>query len=225
MFDVQYNFFRDLDRRCLAEGLTEEQSAAVVELKRKTIDSPLNRSNPLVADVLAGRTTFVAAYDGFSRSFRGLRRLVPKTHDAEWNERLDQLGHIVPNVRHFRRRSLLAADNPLNLTLYGALAGFAAGVLIGFSDSRGLNPGEAGAGLVSGSRLTLVAGMAAFGFFSGTAAMFKYRIRDYKQIHAREAAGYMDLNYGYFIAGDTRGWTECLRSEADAARAKLARPD
>ncbi len=225
MFDVQYNFFRDLDRRCLAEGLTAEQSAAVVELKRKTIESPLNRSNPLVAEVLAGRTTFVAAYDGFSRSFRGLRRLVPKTHDADWNERLAQLAQIVPNVGHFRRRSLLAADNPLNLTVYGALAGFAAGVLINFSDTGGLEPGEAAAGLLGGSQLTFVAGLAAFGFVSGTAAMFKYRVRDYKQIHAREAAGYMDLNYGFFLAGDLHGWTEYLRSEADAARAKLARPD
>jgi predicted DNA-binding protein (UPF0251 family) len=225
MFDVQYNFFRDLDRRCLAEGLDETQCSAVVELKRKTIDSPLNRANALVADVLAGRTTFVATYDSFSREFRGLRRLVPKTHDADWNERLDQLAHIVPNVGHFRRRSLFAADNPLNLTIYGALAGFAAGVLINFSDSGGLEPGEAAAGLVSGSQLTLVAGTAAFGFFSGAAAMFKYRIRDYNQIHAREAAGYMDLNYGYCMAGDTRGWAQCLRAEADGVRAKLARPD
>jgi len=225
MFDVQYNFFRDLDRRCLSEGLTETQCASVVELKRRTIDSPLNRASPLVADVLAGRTTFVAAYDGFSRAFRGLRRLVPKTHDAAWNERLEQLAQIVPNVRHFRRRSLFAADNPLNLTVYGALAGFAAGVFINSSDAGGLEPGEAAAGLWSGSQQMLVAAMAAFGFVLGTAAMFKYRIRDYKQIHAREAAGYMDLNYGYFLANDTHGWTECLRTEADAARAKLARPD
>lgn len=225
MFDVQYHFFRDLDRRCLSEGLTESQCAAVVELKRQTIASPLNRSNPLVADVLAGRTTFVAAYDGFSRSFRGLRRLVPKTHDALWNERLEQLAQIVPNVRHFRRRSLFAADNPCNLTLYGALAGFAAGVLVTFSDAGGLEPGEAAAGLQSGSLLAFVVGLAAFGFVLGAAAMFKYRVRDYKQIHAREAAGYMDLNYGYFMSGDIRGWTECLASEAGAAQAKLARPD
>lgn len=225
MFDVQYNFFRDLDRRCLSEGLDAQQCAAVVELKRKMIGSPLNRSNALVAEVLAGRTTFVATYDRFSRDFRGLRRLVPKTHDADWNERLEQLAHLVPNVRHFRRRSLLAADNPLNLTLYGALAGFAAGVLISFSAIGGMEPGEAAAGLVSGPQLSLVAGMATFGFASGTAAMFKYRIRDYKQIHAREAAGYMDLNYGYFLAGDLHGWADCLRSEADTSRAKLVRPD
>ena len=225
MFDVQYNFFRDLDRRSLAEGLGEHQSAALLELKRKTIDSPLNRANPLVADVLAGRTSFVATYDGFSRGFRGLRRLVPKTHDADWNARLDQLADIVPNVRHFRRRSLFAADNPLNLTLYGAMAGFAAGVLINFSDTGELEPGEAAARLLGSAQLTLVAGMAAFGFLSGVAAMFKYRIRDYKQIHAREAAGYMDLNYGYFMAGDTVGWAECLRAEGEGVRAKLARPD
>ena len=125
MFDIQYNFFRDLDRRCVAEGLSDAQCAAVVELKRKAIDSTLNRSNPLAAEVLAGRTTFVAAYDGFSHAFRGVRRFVPKTHDAGWNERLEQLALIVPNVRHFRRRSLLAADNPTTLTAYGAIAGLA----------------------------------------------------------------------------------------------------
>ena len=48
---------------------------------------------------------------------------------------------------------------------------------------------------------------------------------DYDQIHAREAAGYMDLNYEFFRAGDTRGWIECLRAEAAAAQAKMARPD
>ncbi len=130
MFDVQYNFFRDLDRRCVAEGLSEAQCAAVVELKRKAIDSALNRSNPLAAEVLAGRTTFVAAYDGFSRAFRGLRRFVPKSHDAAWNERLEQLALIVPNVRHFRRRSLFAADNPTSLTLYGAVVGAAVAALL-----------------------------------------------------------------------------------------------
>ncbi len=221
MFDVQYNFFRDLDRRCVAEGLTEPQCAAVVELKRKTIDSALNRSNPLAAAVLAEQTTFVAAYDGFSHSFRGLRRFVPKTHDADWNERLEQLAQIVPNVRHFRRRSLFAADNPTNLTIYGAVAGGAVYLLL----AGDVEPGEPPAFAWSGAPTALVAGLAALGFAFGTAAMFRYRIRDYKQIHAREAASYMDLNYGFFRTGDTRGWIECLRAEAEASRAKLARPD
>ncbi len=221
MFDIQYNFFRDLDRRCVAEGLSDAQCAAVVELKRKAIDSTLNRSNPLAAEVLAGRTTFVAAYDGFSHAFRGVRRFVPKTHDAGWNERLEQLALIVPNVRHFRRRSLLAADNPTTLTAYGAIAGLALwGVLAG-----GTEAGEAPALPWAGAPTALVAGLAALGFAFGTAAMFRYRIRDYKQIHAREAASYMDLNYGFFRAGDTHGWIECLRTEAGSAQAKLARPD
>lgn len=221
MFDVQYNFFRDLDRRCVAEGLTEAQCSAVVELKRKTIDSALNRSNPLASEVLAGTTTFVAVYDAFSRDFRGLRRFVPKTHDAGWNERLEQLGQIVPNVRHFRRRSLFAADNPTTLTTYGAVVG---GVVYALLAGE-VEPGETPALPWTGAPTALIAGVAALGFAFGTAAMFKYRIRDYKQIHAREAASYMDLNYGFFRAGDTRGWIECLRAEADAARAKLARPD
>lgn len=221
MFDVQYHFFRDLDRRCVAEGQTEEQCTNVVELKRRTIDSALNRSNPLVAEVLAGRTTFVETYDGFSRAFRGVRRLVPKTHDAGWNERLDQLAQIVPNVRHFRRRSLLAADNPLGLTVYGVLAGAAVRVLV----AAGAESEEGTVLPWADAPAVIVAGMAALGFAFGTAAMFKYRIRDYGQIHAREAASYMDLNYGFFRAGDSRGWAECLRTEAGTARAKLARPD
>lgn len=65
MIDVQYDFFRDLDRRCVAGGLEEHQCASVVALKRQTIDAPLNRANPVVAEVLAGRTTFVAVYDSF----------------------------------------------------------------------------------------------------------------------------------------------------------------
>lgn len=221
MFDVQYNFFRDLDRRCLAEGLGEAQCAAVVELKRKTIDSALNRSNPLAVEVLEGRATFVGTYDGFSHSFRGLRRFVPKSFDAGWNERLEQLALVVPNVRHFRRRSLFAADNPTNLTLYGTLVGAGVWALAAGSTE----PGEPPLLPWAGAPTALVAGLAALGFAFGTAAMFKYRIRDYKQIHAREAAGYMDLTYGFFRAGDTRGWIESLRAEADAARAKLARPD
>lgn len=220
MFAVQYDFFRDLDRRCLSEGLTEAQCTAVVELKRKAIDSALNRSNPLVAEVLAGKTTFVATYDGFSHAFRGLRRFVPKGHDADWNERLEQLAQIIPNVRHFRRRSLLAADNPTTLALYGTVVGAAAHVVF----TGDLEPGDPVPPLV-GDLTTSVAAVAALGLVFGTAAMFKYRIRDYNHIHAREAAGYMDLNYGFFRAGDTRGWTECLRDEANAAREKLARPD
>jgi len=225
MIDIQYNFFRDLDRRCVAESLDEQRCAAVVRMKRQAIDAPLNRANPVVAEVLAGTTSFVAVYDSFSREFRGLRRLVPKSHDAAWNERLEHLSRILPNVRHFRRRSLLAADNPCNLTLYGAIAGFAVGVFMSFSGSGAAEPGAAAAALAGPVQGALVAGMAAVGFVLGTAAMFKYRIRDYKQIHAREAAGYLDVNYGFFRSGDDAGWAACLRAEAETVRAQLARPD
>ena len=223
MIDVQYNFFRDLDRRSLAEGFDDERCAAVVRMKRQAIEAPLNRANPVVAEVLAGRTTFVAVYDAFSRDFRGLRRFVPKAHDAAWNERLDHFARIVPNVRHFRRRSLLAADNPLNLALYGAAAGVALGVFFAFSGSGAGEPGAAADDLFGPGQLLLEVATTGTGFVLGGAAMYKYRIRDYKQIHAREAAGYMDLNYGFCRSGDDRGWAGCLRAEAAAARP--TRPD
>lgn len=213
MSDVQYDFFRDLDRRCVSEQLAAGRCAEAVEHKRRLIDSPLNRAIPLVAEVLAGRTTFVAAYDGFSREFRGLRRFVPKKHDAAWNERLDQFARIVPNVRHFRRRSWLAADNPLNLTLYGAIAGIALGVLLSASNSGSTEPGVAVERLWSRSQGLLEALMAGVGFLFGVGAMLKYRTRRYDQIHAREAAGYMDANYAFFRAGDTAGWAEQLKAE------------
>lgn len=222
MQPVQYELFRELDRRCVSEDLAPARCAEVVEHKRRLIDNALNRSNPLVADVLAGRTTFVAAYDGFSRAFRGLRRFVPKSHDAAWNERLDQLAQIVPNVRHFRRRSWLAADNPVNLTLYGTVAGFAVGVLLSFAGSGGAEPGDAVARLWSRGQFYLELGMAGVGFLFGVAAMFKYRTRHYDQIHAREAAGYMDANYDYFRRTDAAGWAEHLKSAAGQAG---TRPD
>lgn len=128
-------------------------------------------------------------------------------------------------MRHFRRRSLLAADNPCNLTLYGAVAGLAVGVFLSFGGAGGAEPGAAAAALLSRMQAAIEAAMAGAGFVLGVAAMFKYRIRDYKSIHAREAAGYMDLNYGFFRRRDDAGWAECLRAETESVRAQLARPD
>jgi hypothetical protein len=221
MFSIQYDHFRDIDRRCVAEGLDPACCAAAVEHKRRVIDSTLNRSNPLVADVLEGRTTFVQSYDGFSRAFRGLRRFVPKSHDAGWNERLEQLALIVPNVRHFRRRSILACDNPTSMTAYGVALGAGLAVLLtGAND-----PGEPPVLPWPGAATALLSGCTALGFVLGTAAMLKYRIRDYNQIHAREAAGYMDFNYKFFRSGDLAGWADYLRREGGGPQPGLARPD
>jgi hypothetical protein len=85
-----YRYFQDLDRRCLSDDLKQERCAEVVVLKRRTIESPRFKGNPIAAEVLAGRTTFVAVYDAFSHEFRGIRRFIPKSHDPDWNVRLDR---------------------------------------------------------------------------------------------------------------------------------------
>lgn len=211
MNETQYELFRDLDRRCVAEDLAPGRCAEAVEYKRQLIDGGFNRANPLAADVLAGKTTFTAAYDSFSREFRGLRRLVPKAHDESRNEKLRQLAQIVPNVGHFRRRSWLAADNPVNLTLYGALAGVAIGVLVSASDS-GSDGNAAMQRLFSSGQFTFECLMAAVGFVFGVGAMLKYRTRRFDQIHAREAAAYMDASYEFFRRGDCAAWAEQLKS-------------
>lgn len=221
MTETQFELFRDLDRRCVADDLAPGRCAEAVEFKRRLIDNPLNRANPLVADVLAGRTTFVAVYNSFSREFRGLRRFVPKSHDAARNEKLRQLALIVPNVGHFQRRSWFAADNPVNLTLYGAVAGIAVGVIVSASDS-GSDGNVAMARLWSSGQFTLEVLTAAVGFVFGVAAMLKYRTRRFDQIHAREAAGYMDANYAFFLRGDSAAWAEQLKT---APADSCARPD
>lgn len=210
MVEVQYDYFRALDRRCVAESLSPERCREVVRLKRQAIESPINTSNPLVKDVLAGRATFASVYDDFSRAFRGLRRFAPKSHDAAWNDRLDQLGRIVPNVRHFRRRSCLALDNPVNTTLYGAVAGFAVGVFWSMSGEADIEAGEAALFLASRAQRAIVAAMALVGFFFGTLAMLRYRTRDPALIHAREAAVYMDRNYELYRSGDDEAWARML---------------
>lgn len=225
MIDNLYRFFRDLDRRCLGEGLAHDRCLEIAALKRRTIESPQFRANPVAADVLGGRTTFVAAYDSFSREFRGLRRFVPKSHDPAWNERLDHLAAIVPNVRHFRRRSCLAFDNPLGPVLYGIIAGLGIAVIWANEQASGAEPGEAVEFVLGKHGAMLMTLMAAVGFVFGALAMLKYRTRDYNMIHAREAAGYMDLNYAFCRAGDDEGWARMLKVHAQGAAVPLTRPD
>jgi len=220
-----YRHFQELDRRCLSDGLGQERCTEVAALKRRTIESPRFKNNPIAAEVLAGRTTFVAVYDSFSREFRGLRRFVPKSHDPDWNERLDCLAQIIPNVGHFKRRSYLAFDNPLGSVLYGIIAGFGIAIILAIEQTSGGEPGEA-VELVTGSHgTTLMALMACVGFVFGSVAMLKYRTRDYKMIHGREAAGYMDLNYAFFRASDDTAWARMLEAGAVIQAAARTRPE
>ncbi|RME73038.1 MAG: hypothetical protein D6781_01155 [Verrucomicrobia bacterium] len=223
MADTQYELFRDLDRRCVAGGLDEADCAEAVRMKRASIESEKIRSNPVAREVLDGKTTFVAVYDGFSREFRGLRRFIPHRHDPEKNERLRYLAEIVPNVRHFTRRSLVAMDNPVNGVIYGLLAS----VMLNTLFLRG----DRSEALVAASepivswQFILTLACAAAGFMAGVAAMLKYRTRDPQQIHAREAAAYMDLNYAYYRLGDDEAWARCIRVQGENAALTLARPD
>lgn len=225
MIDNLYNYFRDLDRRCLAEGLKHEHCLEIAAHKRRTIESQQFKGNPVAASVLAGTTSFVEVYDSFSHEFRGLHRFVPKSHDPSWNERLDHLAAIVPNVRHFRRRSLLAFDNPLGPVLYGIIAGFGIAVIWASEQAIGAEPGEAVDFVMGKHGTMLMALMAAVGFVFGSLAMLKYRTRDYNQIHAREAAGYMDLNYGFCRAADNEAWARMLQITAQSASTPRIGPD
>jgi hypothetical protein len=218
MRDNQYAIFRDLDRRCVSRGLEIGECEEAVRAKRSLIENDLNHGNPLVRDVLAGRTTFVAEYDFFSRRLRGIRRFVPQPHDAGHNERLRHLSVILPNVAHFLRRSAFAVDNPVNGLLYGLFASLAVDLVV-LHAQRDEGEGNGGLPLYLG----LVFGFA--GFVAGAAAMMKYRTRDPKVIHAREAAAYMDLNYAFFATGDDHAWAEFIRMQGGAARVVLARPD
>jgi hypothetical protein len=220
-----YRYFQDLDRRCLSDDLKQERCAEVVVLKRRTIESPRFKGNPIAAEVLAGRTTFVAVYDAFSHEFRGIRRFIPKSHDPDWNERLDYLAQLIPNVRHFKRRSYLAFDNPLGSVIYGIIAGLGIAVILAIAQTNGGEPGEA-AQLVTGSHgTTLMALMGGAGFVFGSVAMLKYRTRDYNVIHAREAAGYMDVNYAHCRAKDDTAWARMLESGTGDKAMASTRPD
>lgn len=223
MLENQYCIFRDLDRRCVAGRLDQAECQSAVRAKRQLIESEMNQANPIVRDVLAGRTTFVAEYDHFSRGLRGVRRFVPQKHDAAHNERLRQLAEILPNINHFTRRSVLAADNPVTCLVYGVIASLGVDIVASYSVRDDTDAGTVGGGGVFPLVAALVFGFV--GFIAGALAMLRYRTRDPKMIHAREAAAYMDLNYAFYRAGDDKSWAEFIRVENAAGSAGLARPD
>jgi hypothetical protein len=221
MLENQYSIFRDLDRRCVAGQLDETECQSAVRAKRQLIENEMNQANPIVREVLAGRTTFVGEYDAFSRGMRGVRRFVPHRHDAVHNERLRQLAEILPNIGHFTRRSALAADNPVTCLVYGLIASIGVDVVASYSMRDDVDSG------IGDGSLPFVAALAFgfVGFVAGTLAMLRYRTRDPKTIHAREAAAYMDLNYAFYRAGDEKSWGEFIRVQSAAGSAALARPD
>jgi hypothetical protein len=218
MQDTQYAIFRDLDRRCVAGGLEIGECRNAVEAKRSIIEGEINQANPIVKDVLAGRTTFVAEYDSFSRGLRGVRRFLPRAHDSVHNTRVRQLGEVVPNVGHFVTRSVFAVDNPINGFVCGILASFAVDMVV----VHALRDEADGAGLLP---FYLGLCFAFAGFVAGCVATLKYRTRDPQFIHAREAAAYMDMNYAFYGTGDERAWAEFIRMQGGAARVVLARPE
>lgn len=226
MHETQYTLFQELDRRCVAGRFEEGDCRESVRLKRGSIELEDTRGNPVVRDVLAGKTTLVGEYDQFSRQFRGVRRFLPMPHDAARNERLRHLAKIVPNVRHFTRRSLFAIDNPVTAGFYGFLASLALLVVLSLVLRSEIDDGAASlsAGW-TGGWLTL--GFTAVGVLAGSLAMLRYRVRDAQQIHAREAAAYMDVNYEFYGLKNDRAWSEYIRQQggAGASRIVMARPD
>ena len=210
MPNTQYALFRDLDRHCVAVSMNAADCREAARRKRAIIDSPLNRDNPLVREVMAGRTTFTAIYDDFSRGFRGVRRFLPKPHSEEYNERLECFGKIVPNVRHFTRRSVWAMDNPATCALYGIIVSAAIAMI--WAHALGNDADRAG-GAEAVDRATILAfafGCGSVGFLAGLLAMLKYRTRSSEMIHAREAAAYMDLNYNCHRTLDDEAWAKLV---------------
>ncbi|HEY5553072.1 MAG TPA: hypothetical protein VIK52_14360, partial [Opitutaceae bacterium] len=119
----------------------------------------------------------------------------------------------------------LAFDNPLGSVLYGIIAGLGLAVILAVEQTSGGEPGDAAA-LVTGTHgTTLMALMACVGFVFGSIAMLRYRTRDYKMIHAREAAGYMDLNYAFCRANDNGAWARMFDAGAGEKTAPSTRPD
>jgi len=210
MHDTQYEFFQELDRRCVAGGFRDDECREAVRLKKASIDIEKGRGHPIVGEILAGKTSLVAEYDGFSRMFRGVRRFLPMPHDGASNERLRQLARLVPNVRHFTRRSLFAVDNPLTAAVYGVVASLALEVVLTLTLRADVEEGAAGVAEWSEGWLAL--GFGVVGFLAGALASVRYRTRDQRQIHAREAAAYLDVNYGFYNRGDDRAWAEYIRS-------------
>jgi hypothetical protein len=222
MADTQYELFRDLDRHCVAGGVQTPDCLEAVRRKREAITSALNQDNPLIRDVAAGRTTFVAIYDEFSHGFRGVHRFLPMPHDDDHNERLQQLARVVPNVRHFTRRSIFATDNPATCTVYGVLASIA----IALVAARAVMADDEAAGF-DGVMLAMIAILCGvLGFVAGLFAMYKYRTRDPNRIHAREAAAYMDLNYNCHRTFDDEAWAKfiALKTAAPATLTPVPEP-
>lgn len=214
MADTQYELFRDLDRHCVAVSMNSTDCREAVRRKRESIDSLLNRENPLVREVLEGRTTFTAIYDGFSQEFRGIRRFLPKSHSEAYNERLECFGKIVPNVRHFTRRSLFAMDNPVTCAFYGVIAAVAVSLVWAHAQRTEVEGASGMEGFSLGTLIALALGCGAAGMFAGLFAMLRYRTRQSDSIHAREAAAYMDLNYTCHRTGDDGAWAKFVALKA-----------
>ncbi len=223
MPENQYQLFRDLDRYCVAGGFKESDCHDIVRRKKQSIGGSINQENPVVREVLDGKNTFAGTYDSFSKTYRGIRRFIPQPHDDAFNARLEQLARIIPNVGHFRRRSVFAADNPVTCTLYGIIVGLAADLvwLRQAQDIDGMGSAMGG-GATTLYFFGVVFGFA--GFVVGTVAMMRYRTRDPRRIHAREAAGYMDFNYDFYRKGDDEGWAHFIRAAGDTQR-KAVRPE
>jgi hypothetical protein len=153
-----------------------------------------------------------------------LRRFIPHRHDTAWNERLECFEKIVPNVKHFTRRSIFAADNPITCLAYGIVASLAIGLVWNFSTrGDGDGPGDGAGGRNPQFYISLA--FACAGFLAGSAAMLKYRTRDPHRIHAREAAAYMDLNYAFYRSGNDRAWSEFISQQGGGHGVPVARPD
>lgn len=223
MAENQYQLFRDLDRHCVAGGFKDSDCREIVERKKRSIAGPINQENPVVREVLDGKNTIAGIYDGISRTFRGIRRFVPQPHSVDLNIRLAHLSRIIPNVGHFQRRSVFAADNPVTCTFYGVIVGLAANLVwmrqAHDIDSMGSSfGGGAGALYLFGVVFGLI------GFVVGALAMVRYRTRDPRRIHAREAAAYMDINYEFYRNQDDEGWAHFIRAAGDTQRETI-RPD
>ncbi len=209
----QYTVFKELDRKYVAGGFQGSEGKVIVAQKRECIESLVSQSNPLVHEVLAGNGSFAETYDSFSHSFRGYRRFLPHRHDIVSNERLETLEKIVPNVAHFKRRSLFAADNPIGCVFYGLLLSFIAGGLWAQTLTESGEKVSYSLFVFSEGQFFLSVGFVLAGLIIGLAAMLKYRTRNAKQIHAREAAVYMDLNYGFYRSNDDERWARMIEPE------------
>jgi len=210
MADTQYELFQNLDRRCTMGEVTPAECVEAVRRKRAIIEGELNQTNPLVREVVEGTSTFTAIYNHFSRALRGFRRFLPLSHDASQNERLEYLARIIPNVDHFKRRSLLVVDNPITSTVYAVIASFALGFVWNLANRDSAPTDTSGLAAEGHFQLLLAALFGFIGFGIGLFAMLRYRTRDNQRIHASEAAAYMDLNYECYRTFDDEAWAQFM---------------